>query len=195
MKNKKIVCGLVGFFIGVIITTLIFSIIIVFITKSDNKKLSCITSKSYSQKVSISKNNLLDVYKEIINETTYNSFSYVVIDINDDGVDELIIKSGDNEADYNYYIYTYDEAYEDSYNHVVLVGEFSGGHSVLYKMNDGTLMHLRGHMGVETVTIYSLENDWLVRKSVVSNNIGNGNYTKGDKKIELVSGTDLSMFE
>ncbi len=195
MKNKKIVCGLVGFFIGVIITTLIFSIIIVFITKSDNKKLSCITSKSYSQKVSISKNNLLDVYKEIINETTYNSFSYGVIDINDDGVDELIIKSGDNEADYNYYIYTYDEAYEDSYNHVVLVGEFSGGHSVLYKMNDGTLMHLRGHMGVETVTIYSLENDWLVRKSVVSNNIGNGNYTKGDKKIELVSGTDLSMFE
>ena len=195
MKNKKIVCGLVGFFIGVIITTLIFSIIIVFITKSDNKKLSCITSKSYSQKVSISKNNLLDVYKEIINETTYNSFSYGVIDINDDGVDELIIKSGDNEADYNYYIYTYDEAYEDSYNHVVLVGEFSGGHSVLYKMNDGTLMHLRGHMGVETVTIYSLENDWLVRKSVVSNNIGNGNYTKGDKKIELVSSTDLSMFE
>ena len=195
MKNKKIVCGLVGFFIGVIITTLIFSIIIVFITKSDNKKLSCITSKSYSQKVSISKNNLLDVYKEIINETTYNSFSYGVIDINDDGVDELIIKSGDNEADYNYYIYTYDEAYEDSYNHVVLVGEFSGGHIVLYKMNDGTLMHLRGHMGVETVTIYSLENDWLVRKSVVSNNIGNGNYTKGDKKIELVSGTDLSMFE
>ena len=137
----------------------------------------------------------MDVYKEIINETTYNSFSYGVIDINDDGVDELIIKSGDNEADYNYYIYTYDEAYEDSYNHVVLVGEFSGGHSVLYKMNDGTLMHLRGHMGVETVTIYSLENDWLVRKSVVSNNIGNGNYTKGDKKIELVSGTDLSMFE
>ena len=195
MKNKKIVCGLVGFFIGVIITTLIFSIIIVFITKSDNKKLSCITSKSYSQKISISKNNLLDVYKEIINETTYNSFSYGVIDINDDGVDELIIKSGDNEADYNYYIYTYDEAYEDSYNHVVLVGEFSGGHSVLYKMNDGTLMHLRGHMGVETVTFYSLENDWLVRKSVVSNNIGNGNYTKGDKKIELVSGTDLSMFE
>ena len=167
MKNKGLAGGLIGFFIGVAVTA-IFSVIIfvllyVFgvINMGDEQTTKCITNKSNSQVISITKDELMDVYKDVVKNTMYQKFTYGVVDINNDGIEELIFKTGSSEADYNYYIYTYDESFEDSKNHVVLVGDLPGGHSALYKMNDGTLMHLRGQMGEETVTIYTLENDWL----------------------------------
>ena len=201
MKNKGFIGGLIGFFIGVFFT-IIVSIIIVLILNvvgviriGDKQTTKCNTNSTYSQKITITEDELMDVYKDVVKNTTYSKFTYGIEDINDDGIEELIIKTGISEADYNYYIYTYDEAYDDSFNHVVLVGDLAGGHSVLYKMDDGTLMHVRGQMGNETVSIYSLENDWLIRKSAKTKNIkGSGSYTIGDEEIELVSNTDLSLF-
>ena len=201
MKNKGFIGGLIGFFIGVFFT-IIVSIIIVLILNvvgviriGDKQTTKCNTNSTYSQKITITEDELMDVYKDVVKNTTYSKFTYGIEDINDDGIEELIIKTGISEADYNYYIYTYDEAYDDSFNHVVLVGDLAGGHSVLYKMDDGTLMHVRGQMGNETVSIYSLENDWLVRKSTKTSDIKGSNYTTGDEKIELVSNTDLSLFD
>lgn len=53
------------------------------------------------------------------------NFLMGVDDINNYGIEELIFKTGSNEADYNYYIYTYDESFEDSKNHVALVGDYT----------------------------------------------------------------------
>lgn len=200
MKNKGLAGGLIGFFIGVAVTAIFSVIIFVFlyvfgvVKMGDEQTTKCITNKSNSQVISITKDELMDVYKDVVKNTMYQKFTYGVVDINNDGIEELIFKTGSSEADYNYYIYTYDESFEDSKNHVVLVGDLPGGHSALYKMNDGTLMHLRGQMGEETVTIYTLENDWLVRKSVKSRETSS-DYTKGDKEIKMVSNTNLSLFD
>lgn len=67
----------------------------------------------------------MDVYKDVVKNTAYQKFSYGVDDINNVGIEELIFKTGSSEADYNYYIYTYDESFEDSKNHVVLVGDYT----------------------------------------------------------------------
>ena len=201
MKNKSFIGGLIGFFIGAFVTAIVSIIIFVIlnvtglIKTGEKSSVNCITNEYNSQVISITNDELMDVYKDVVKNTTYSKFSYGIEDINDDGIEELIIKTGNNEAEYNYYIYTYDEIFSDSSNHVVLVGDFPGGHSVLYKMDDGTLMHVRGQMGNETVSIYSLENDWLVRKSTKTSDINGSNYTTGDEKIELVSNTDLSLFD
>lgn len=196
MKNKCFAGGMIGFLIGTIVSIVFFAILYFFgvVKIGDVQFIKCNTNNIYSQKISVSEDELMDVYKDVVKNTAYSSFSYGIEDINNDGIKELILKTGNSEADYNYFVYTYDEAFDDSENHVVLVGDLPGGHSVLYKMNDGTLMHLKGHMGEETVTIYSLENDWLVRKSVKSREIS-GDYTKGDSEIKLISNTNLSLFK
>ena len=57
------------------------------------------------------------------------------------------------------------------------------------------MFYIKWMMVHETVSIYSLENDWLIRKSTKTKNIkGSGSYTIGDEEIELVSNTDLSLF-
>lgn len=72
------------------------------------------------------------------NDSTTMQFNptYIVYDIDKNGVKELIVKTGICEADYTYEFYTYQ-------NGLVLLGTAHAGHSGLYIPNDNNGLYLR----------------------------------------------------
>ena len=113
---------------------------------------------------------------------------YSVADINNDDIPELFIYvtgSIGNQIIAETSIYTYDENKgNESSNYIVGVGNISGridDNTILYKMNDGRLLSVYGHMGYESTTYYKLENDWLIRTDFSSKETED--YMKGDSEI------------
>jgi hypothetical protein len=157
----------------------------------------CITSNttdsSYVQKKSISNSQLMDIYANIVSTLDTQSY-YSIVDINGDGIYELITKVGTSEADYIYHFYTYDENIRS--NAAVAMGSISAGHTVLYKMNDNTLMVLYAQMGSESVTYYYVDNAWIIRNpnNMSSREVADGEeYQSGDQLVNFVSPSDASV--
>jgi hypothetical protein len=135
----------------------------------------------------------MDIYSNYVKGLGEQSY-YGIVDINNDGIYELITKVGTCEADYVFNFYTYDEnLYSDT---AVKIGSISGGNTVLYKMNDNTLMALYGHMGYESIAYYYIDNDWLIRNpnNMSSREINaDEDYTTGDQLIELVEASNSTL--
>jgi hypothetical protein len=151
-------------------------------------------SKIYKQKMTISNSQLMNIYKNLISGLDEQSY-YGIVDINGDGIYELITKTGTCEADYVFNFYTYDENITN--NTFTYIGSISAGHTVLYKMNDNTLMAVRGHMGYENIVYYYLDNAWLIRstenmssRTVTEDSV----YKTGDTLINLTEVSDESLF-
>ena len=89
-------------------------------------------------------------------------FDYVLYDIDQNQIPELIIKSGTCEADYLYEIYTIEN---DS---AVLCGEYSGFHSSLYISGEKGLVRYMGQMGGYEIMHYSLYGTEIVEKEIAS---------------------------
>ena len=125
---------------------------------------------------------------------------YSVVDINDDDIPELFIYVTGvvgNQIIADTSIYTYDEnkGNEDN-NYIVFVGSVSGridNNTILYKMNDGKLLSVFGHMGYESIAYYELKNDWLVRTEFSSKETND--YMTGDTEIQFVSCDDTSLID
>ena len=129
-----------------------------------------------------------------------DNHAYSVTDINDDGIPELLIYTGGaigNSIISDTNVYTYDENLGNDYdNYIVFVGTIPGRidkDAILYKMNDGTLLSVIGNMGYEKAAYYSLENDWLIRKSYSSKQVLE--YMTGDKEIVFKPCTDRSLLD
>ena len=175
-------------------------------TKKDNNTTNNVDNNEptnnniVSQKSSVSKSEILSYYKNIISMHNGSNQQYSVIDINNDDIPELFIfitGTIDNQIIAETSVYTYDENKGDkSSNYVVGIGSISGridNNTILYKMNDGRLLSVYGHMGYESTTYYKLENDWLVRTEFSSKETED--YTKGDNEIKFIPCTDTSLID
>ena len=153
-----------------------------------------------SQKSSVSKSQILSYYKDKISDLSVPDHLYSIVDINDDDIPELFIYVTGvigNQIVANTSVYTYDENKGNvDNNYVVYVGSVNGridNNTILYKMNDGRLLSVFGHMGYENIAYYELKNDWLVRTDFSSKETND--YMIGDTEIEFVSCDDISLID
>lgn len=172
-------------------------------TNDDNVQISDDNNVSLSdvkQKSSVSMSQILSYYKEKISDLSTSDNLYSVVDINDDDIPELFIYVTGvvgNQIIADTSIYTYDEnkGNEDN-NYIVFIGSVSGridNNTILYKMNDGKLLSVFGHMGYESIAYYELKNDWLVRTDFSSKETND--YMTGDTEIQFVSCDDTSLID
>ena len=163
---------------------------------NDDKSLS---TNDVSQKSSISKSQILSYYNDKISDLSSDN-QYSVMDINNDDIPELFIYVTGvigNQIIADTSVYTYDEnkGNEDN-NYIVYVGSVSGridNNTILYKMNDGKLLSVFGHMGYESIAYYELKNDWLVRTDFSSKETND--YMIGDTELQFVSCDDTSLID
>lgn len=153
-----------------------------------------------SQKSSVSKSQILSYYKDKISDLSVSDHLYSIVDINNDDIPELFIYVTGvigNQIVANTSVYTYDENKGNvDNNYVVYVGNVNGridNNTILYKMNDGRLLSVFGHMGYENIAYYELKNDWLVRTDFSSKETND--YMIGDTEIEFVSCDDISLID
>jgi len=163
---------------------------------NDDKSLS---TNDVSQKSSISKSQILSYYKDKISDLSSDN-QYSVMDINNDDIPELFIYVTGvigNQIIADTSVYTYDEnkGNEDN-NYIVYVGSVSGridNNTILYKMNDGKLLSVFGHMGYESIAYFELKNDWLVRTDFSSKETDD--YMLGDTEIQFMPCDDTSLID
>lgn len=166
---------------------------------SDDSNVSS-NENDVKQKSLVSKSQILSYYKEKISDLSTSDNLYSVVDINDDDIPELFIYVTGvvgNQIIADTSIYTYDEnkGNEDN-NYIVFVGSVSGridNNTILYKMNDGKLLSVFGHMGYESIAYYELKNDWLVRTDFSSKETND--YMIGDTELQFVSCDDISLID
>ena len=160
------------------------------------------TPEAKPQKSSVGTEQILSYYEKKL--SNYKNVQYGIEDINNDKIPELFIfQTGTVKNQIMAYteVYTYDENQGSVKNdYIVYVGTIQGRldtNTVLYKMNDGKLMSVYGHMGIETTATYALENDWLVRTdfSKEENEVKSGDYVEGDKEITFKNVTDKSLIK
>lgn len=163
---------------------------------NDDKSLSV---NDIGQKSSISKSQILSYYKDKIADLSSGD-QYSVVDINNDDIPELFIYVTGvigNQIIADTSVYTYDEnkGNEDN-NYIVYVGSINGridNNTILYKMNDGKLLSVFGHMGYESIAYFELKNDWLIRTDFSSKETDD--YMLGDTEIQFMPCDDTSLID
>ena len=162
------------------------------------------TSKSKAQKSSVDTATILGYYKDrflsIPSKSSDIESKYAIEDINNDGIPEFITYTGgflDHIILGEFSIYTYDENTGVApYHYIVSAGTLQGRYgfnTILYKMNDGTLLSLYAIGGYEEASYYKLENAWLVKTNYTYRETTN--YIKGDKEIKFVDWSDTSLID
>lgn len=163
---------------------------------NDDKSLSV---NDIGQKSSISKSQILSYYKDKIADLSSGD-QYSVVDINNDDIPELFIYVTGvigNQIIADTSVYTYDEnkGNEDN-NYIVYVGSINGridNNTILYKINDGKLLSVFGHMGYESIAYFELKNDWLIRTDFSSKETDD--YMLGDTEIQFMPCDDTSLID
>lgn len=121
--------------------------------------------KYFQQFDDVTLNYIILLLQEIANDTStladdINDYKYGVYlkycqfslyDMNQDGYPELILKTGDSEADFMYTVYTVVNS------KLMNCGELSGSHSSLYTNGSGGFVRYEGYMGVYDIDVSILE--------------------------------------
>lgn len=206
MGNQKSCKGIISVLCIIIVILLALVVLIgtgIISFKSTEQQVSDNNNSlntNVSQKSSVSKSQILSYYKEKISSFTDSNHQYSVVDINNDDIPELFIYvtgTIGNQIIADTSVYTYDENKGDELSDYVLyVGSISGridNNTILYKMNDGKLLSVFGHMGYEVTTYFKLENDWLIRTDFSSKETAD--YMLGDNEIQFKHCTDTSLID
>lgn len=104
-------------------------------------------------------------------------------DLNGDGWDELIVKSGTCEADLEYVFY----AYRNGVQGAEPIGRVDGGHSYLAVADDGALVVAGGHMGGEWAWRVTWDDDGFHSSLLYERDVGTGAYTNWPKRLQTVT--------
>ena len=80
---------------------------------------------------------------------------YHLVDIDGNGVPELMVKVGSSEADFLYNILSIDRS------GLRFIGSVSGGHSLITKDDDGSICRMTAHMGYEEIFRLTIVNDHI----------------------------------
>lgn len=195
MKNKTIIVIL-----SIVITILLLLLILLGVGVISFKYNENTPDTKAEQKVTVSKEEILKYYKSIMSDNADEHHKCSIIDINDDNIPELFIYTTGvigNEIVAITNTFTYDENVGTKDNdYIVRSGILSGridDNTVFYKMNDGSLLSVFGHMGYEIVSSYKLENDWFNRTSISYKYVDK--YMTGDNIIEFKSCSDESLIK
>ena len=124
-------------------------------------------------------------------ETSKKAVEYAVTDIDKDGIYELIIGTGDFEAEKMTYFYSYRNG------KIVSLGETGGSHSAYYEMNNEKyIMHLNAHMGSEVVSHISIKDNKIYEEAVSERELKpEEEYTEGDRLIVFKDIKDQSLLD
>lgn len=206
MESQKSCKGIISVLCIIIVILLVLVVLIgtgIISFKSNEQQVSENNNSlntNVSQKSSVSKSQILSYYKEKISSFTDSNHQYSVVDINNDDIPELFIYvtgTIGNQIIADTSVYTYDKNKGDELSdYVVYVGSISGridNNTILYKMNDGKLLSVFGHMGYEVTTYFKLENDWLIRTDFSSRETAD--YMLGDNEIQFKPCTDTSLID
>lgn len=117
-------------------------------------------------------------YEEFVTQNigTNSDIRKAIIDINNDGISELLVKQGMSEAEKSLSIYTYKNG------EITLIGDFGFGHRVLYQMNnEDYLLEVYGHMGMEEVSKIYIKDGKAEHELISTREIGEEeSYKEGD---------------
>jgi len=154
---------------------------------SDQNITNDITSDEQNNRIQYEPDNYAemvridDAYEKIIdNMSKTKEYRCARVDIDNDGVHELIIVRGDYEAEKEISYYTYQNG------EVKSIGTFSFGHSCLYKMNNQNyLLQTYGHMGSEEISKVYIKNGKIQRDVISTREVAeNEAYTEGDALLQ-----------
>ena len=161
------------------------------VKKEETKTEEKTEEKSASKDV-----NPLDVKAAYVKRLkSYESYGkaveYAVTDINKDGIYELIVTTGDSEAEKMTYFYSYKSG------RIFSLGETGGSHSTYYEMNSGNyIMHLNAHMGSELITHISIKDNKIVEEKISEKEIKpEEDYSSGDRLIVFKDVKDQSLLD
>lgn len=134
----------------------------------------------------------LEAYTKIVNQAhgSYGNNLYLVYDIDQDGIPELIVQEGTCEADYIYAVYTYNGVAQK-------VGSILGGHTVLYgDFDQSALISVMGHMGYQIVTQITMKNGVLNENIIAEGEIAQGqDYYSTPYEVPYAYTNDLGLLK
>lgn len=113
---------------------------------------------------------------------TPNAAEAALFDLNGDGVDEIIVKAGTCEADFEYIVY----ALNGATGTVESIGRENGGNSYLAVSEDGALVIAGGQMGVEWAYRVTWDGSSFVSEQLFMRPAENGGYTQWPKRVQTV---------
>jgi hypothetical protein len=90
---------------------------------------------------------------------------YNLYDLDQNGIPELIIKTGGGEANYMFQVYTFLKG------KLINCGEFGGGHSSLYTNGSEGIIRYRGHMGGYGIEFIELDGTVLKIRAIAEGDI------------------------
>ena len=151
------------------------------------------TNEEYNPTQEVINKTFLDwksAYKDLLSVYVENTI-YTLTDINNDGIPELIIKVGENEAEYELHFFTFKD------KKIKELGNISGGHCGLYgDSNQNYILKVYGHMGYEIVSHIEIKDGKIVETEVSQRTIGEDEgYTKGDVDLEFCSFDDYKLID
>lgn len=115
-----------------------------------------------------------DIIKKYCDECVSNTFpyTYALNDINKDGKLELIVRTGNAEANYMFVVYTFDKD-----NNVIKLGEFGGGHTCLYGSYTQNIIYTsQCHMNGQGIYKYVMDNTSLNETMIFERVLTNQEY-------------------
>ena len=148
--------------------------------KKTNKKTIYSKWSAVKSTNTAKKTNSIDIYnaylkkinsewKNIVKENPDDSITfsycptYMIYDIDGDGVKDLIIKIGTNESNTNYKFYTYDNGLKN-------LGDIKLGHSAIFVPENQNGLYLKyGHMDVSSLYLLTLKNNKINKETVYEN--------------------------
>lgn len=146
----------------ILITIALIAVILVLILYFNQDNQEPVTSKPVSN---ITKEELNKLYNDYI----VTSVAYQIIDLNQDGIDELLIKTGVSEKNYELHIYTYDEKINTK-NHIVNIGNFFYGNTSLYVVKSDIILVSKDNQ--YEISYLKMQNNWLIRNKIeISDNL------------------------
>lgn len=128
------------------------------------------------QNISIGEVTPTDDYNDYEYGVYLNYCEYCLYDMNRDGFPELILRTGNCEADYMFTVYTVSDGA------LVDCGELVGGHSSLLINGSGDVLRYEGHMGVYNITVSTLDGTMFITKEIAD---GELDYSKNEEYPEL----------
>ena len=139
--------------------------------------------------------NYSDAYGMIlldIAETYGSECKYALFDLNNDGILELLLSYGNDNADWRNSVYTMNPS-ESPELSSVYVGDFNS-QTMYYKAEDGNgIYSVYGHMGYQAVEQISMTTDNRLQVSVVKEGEAeNGEYYSNSNPISMLSVADAS---
>ena len=135
-------------------------------------------------------------YRNVLTDMEYRYEEYMggdyldygLCDLDGDGILELIVKEGTNEADFVWRVYTIGEIGAKD------VGSFGGGHSVLYTDSEPGLLCVYGQMGHEEIVRVNYDGQYISLQTLVSQDLASGeDYSQPGTRLTMQLISDPSM--